>query len=222
MILGIDTSIGTAVAIVDPTGEVRAEAVSADTRGHAEVIGDLLVRALSQAGLRAADITAVASGMGPGPFTGLRVGIAAARAFAIGRGIPVVAVASHDAAALARTHPVHRESGVVVPVEGEPIAIVTDARRRELAVSVYRVEGGVPVRIVEPHLVARSSAEVVELFGASAAELPETTRISAVALARIAASRLRAGTAELSASEPLYLRTPDVTLPAAGPKKVGT
>lgn len=221
MILGIDTSIGTAVAIVDPAGSVRAEAVSTDTRGHAEVIGDLLVQALSQAGLGAADITAVAAGMGPGPFTGLRVGIAAARAFAIGRGIPVIPVASHDAAALARTRPAREASGALAVVEGDPIAIVTDARRRELAVSVYRVEGGAPVRVVEPHLVARSSADVVEPFGVPATELPETTEISAVALARIAASRLRAGAAEVPADEPLYLRAPDVTVPA-GPKKVGT
>lgn len=218
MILGIDTSIGTAVAIVDPDGAVRAEAVSADSRGHAEVIGELIVRALSAAGLRGSDITAVAAGMGPGPFTGLRVGIAAARAFALGRGIPLVPVASHDAAALARMRP---GSGFAAPLEGEPIAIVTDARRRELAVSVYRVEGGLPVRIIDPHLVTRASTEVVPLFGASAAELDETTRISAVALARIAASRLRAGDPGDATVEPLYLRAPDVTLPA-GPKKVGS
>ncbi|QLD12334.1 tRNA (adenosine(37)-N6)-threonylcarbamoyltransferase complex dimerization subunit type 1 TsaB [Microbacterium oleivorans] len=221
MILGIDTSIGTAVAIVDPAGAVRAEAVSGDARGHAEVIGDLLARALSQAGIRAADITAVAAGMGPGPFTGLRVGIAAARAFALGRGIPVVAVASHDAAALERTHPTGDEDGVGAAVEGEHFAIVTDARRRELAVSVYRVEDGAPVRVAEPRLVLRASADTVDPLGFPAARLPETTGISAVALARIAASRLRAGTADVSAIEPLYLRAPDVTVPA-GPKKVGT
>src|SRR5690606_41296655 len=69
-----------------------------DPLGHAEVIGDLLERAL----VEDAEITHVVAGMGPGPFTGLRIGIAAARAFALGRGVPVVAVPSHFAAALDR------------------------------------------------------------------------------------------------------------------------
>ncbi|MFS0712867.1 tRNA (adenosine(37)-N6)-threonylcarbamoyltransferase complex dimerization subunit type 1 TsaB [Microbacterium sp. 2P01SA-2] len=220
MILGIDTSIGTAVSIVDLAGRVRAEAVSRDPRGHAEVIGDLLVRVFDDAGVGPAEITAVAAGMGPGPFTGLRVGIAAARSFALGRGIPVVPVASHDAAARARVDPALATGGAA-PVEGEPIAIVTDARRRELAVSVYRVENGMPVRIVDPHLVLRAATEPLDLFGAAAVELPETTSISAAALARVAAERLAAGDADTAAVEPLYLRAPDVTVPA-GPKKVGT
>lgn len=220
MILGIDTSIGTAVAIVDPAGGVRAEAFSADHRGHAEVIGDLLVRAFEEAAIDPAEVTAVAAGMGPGPFTGLRVGIAAARAFALGRGIPLIPVASHDAAARARVDPAFATGGAA-PVEGEPVAVVTDARRRELAVSVYRVENGMPVRVVDPHLVLRAAAEPVGLFGVPASELPETTSISAAALARIAAERLAAGTVDTAAAEPLYLRAPDVSVPA-GPKKVGT
>ncbi|MDF2580389.1 MULTISPECIES: tRNA (adenosine(37)-N6)-threonylcarbamoyltransferase complex dimerization subunit type 1 TsaB [Microbacterium] len=223
MILGIDTSIGTAVAIVDPAGRVRAEAVSPDPRGHAEVIGDLLVRVFGDAGVGPAEITAVAAGMGPGPFTGLRVGIAAARAFALGRGIPLIPVASHDAAARAHVDPEFASPGAA-PVEGEPIAIVTDARRRELAVSVYRVENGMPVRIVDPHLVPRAATEPLDLFGAPAAELAETTSISAAALARVAAERLASGAIDIAigdAAEPLYLRAPDVTVPA-GPKKVGT
>ena len=100
MILGIDTSLGTAVAVVEPDGVVRSQLESADPRGHAEVIGTLIERALAEASLRPSDILHVAAGMGPGPFTGLRVGIAAARAFALGRGIPVVPVVSHDAVAL--------------------------------------------------------------------------------------------------------------------------
>ncbi|KAA9084071.1 tRNA (adenosine(37)-N6)-threonylcarbamoyltransferase complex dimerization subunit type 1 TsaB [Microbacterium radiodurans] len=227
MILGIDTSIGTAVAIIADDGAVLAEIVSADARGHAEVIGDLIVGALVEVRRRTgagARITAVAAGMGPGPFTGLRVGIAAANAFALGRGVPLVPVASHDAAALARVTRLAAPSGAAsvgaAPVEGEPVAIVTDARRRELAVSVYRVEGGLPVRIEGPRLVERASTELLDLFGEPASALPETTAISAVALARIALARLRAGE-PLGELEPLYLRAPDVTLPAT-PKKVGS
>ena len=101
MILGIDTSLGTAVAVVESDGVVRAEASSDNPLGHAEAIGTLLVDALAGAArgpigqtgaLEEVALTHVAAGMGPGPFTGLRVGIAAARAFALGRGLPVVAV----------------------------------------------------------------------------------------------------------------------------------
>ena len=91
VILGIDTSLGTAVAVVEPDGVVRADVHSADPRGHAEVIGDLLVRALDDASVTAHDVTHVAAGMGPGPFTGLRVGIAAARTFALGSGARFIA-----------------------------------------------------------------------------------------------------------------------------------
>src|SRR6218665_341724 len=89
-------------------------------------------------------VTGVAAGMGPGPFTGLRVGIAAARAFALGVGCPVIPVLSHDA--IAREW--YRLGGA------SPVQIVTDARRRELAVSSYRGcdRDGLPVRTDGPEL----------------------------------------------------------------------
>ncbi|MFT4135433.1 tRNA (adenosine(37)-N6)-threonylcarbamoyltransferase complex dimerization subunit type 1 TsaB [Microbacterium sp.] len=205
MILGIDTSIGTAVAVVDLDGAVRAEAASADPRGHAEVIGTLIADALATAGVTPAEITHVAVGMGPGPFTGLRVGIAAARAFALGRGIPVVPVVSHDAAALARGD------------AAEPFAVVTDARRREVAFSVY-APGSQPRRMRGPELAARSGEVAID--GLVLAEEELTTAISAADLARVAAGRIAAGEQDAAASEPLYLRAPDVTIPAAR-KKVG-
>ncbi|MGG1909989.1 tRNA (adenosine(37)-N6)-threonylcarbamoyltransferase complex dimerization subunit type 1 TsaB [Microbacterium sp. NRRL B-14842] len=115
MILAVDTSLGTAVALIDPDGTSRAEAGTADPLGHAEVIGDLVHDVLREGG--ADGITHVVAGMGPGPFTGLRIGIATARAFALGRGIPVVPVPSHTAAAL-----------TIQSTVTEPFAVVTDAR----------------------------------------------------------------------------------------------
>lgn len=218
VILGIDTSLGTAVAVVEADGVVLADVRSENPLGHAEVIGDLLQRALGESATSpesgGAAITHVAAGMGPGPFTGLRVGIAAARAFALGRGIPVVPVVSHDAAAL--------EHLIQTAISGEPIhrfAVVTDARRREFAYTVYDDldDDGLPVRAAEPALIPRDEldARLAEL----GAERRDATVISAAFVALAAARALAAGRA-IAPADALYLRSPDVTMPGAR-KRVG-
>ncbi|MFS6528412.1 tRNA (adenosine(37)-N6)-threonylcarbamoyltransferase complex dimerization subunit type 1 TsaB [Microbacterium aurugineum] len=205
MILAVDTSLGTAVALIDADGDLRAEASAADPLGHAEIIGDLLVEVLRQAGAGA--VTHVVAGMGPGPFTGLRIGIAAARAFALGRDIPVIAVPSHFAAALTATE---TETGL--------FAVVTDARRREVAITVFDgVDAdGIPHVVAETVLVRAADADA-HLDGIRRIDV---ATLSARDLARVGARALAAGRV-LTDDEPLYLRNPDVTLPGA-PKKVGT
>lgn len=206
MILAVDTSLGTAVALIDVDGSRRSEASAADPLGHAEVIGELLARALDDAGTD--PITHVVAGMGPGPFTGLRIGIAAARAFARGRGIPVVPVPSHHAAALTA---IDRDS-----LTG-PFAIVTDARRREVAITVFdgMDADGIPLVRDDTVLVPRVEADE-HLAGIRRID---TETLSAVDLARVGARTITAGRI-LAGEEPLYLRHPDVTVPGA-PKKVG-
>ena len=215
MILAIDTSLGSAVAVVELDGEIRGEASSPNALGHAEIIGTLIERALAEASAIPRAITHVAAGMGPGPFTGLRIGIAAARTFALARAVPVIAVASHDAAALAEFEA--DESG--------PIAIVTDARRREFAFTVYSgLAQGLPVRETEPALAPRDELDArllaIDLPAASIRRI-DVTSITAGAVGRLAGRMLAAGIAGDGASvEPLYLRSPDVTLGHA-PKRVG-
>lgn len=225
MILGIDTSLGTAVAVVESDGVVRAEASSDNPLGHAEAIGTLLVDALAGAArgpigqtgaLEEVALTHVAAGMGPGPFTGLRVGIAAARAFALGRGVPVVAVPSHDAAALG----IVLSAALTDPFADVPrFAVVTDARRREFAYSVYDGidDDGIPVRVAGPALTPRDAVD--DVLAGLGAERRDVTVISASMVAALAGRAVAAGR-ELTGPEPLYLRAPDVTLPAA-PKRVG-
>ncbi|MDQ4214303.1 tRNA (adenosine(37)-N6)-threonylcarbamoyltransferase complex dimerization subunit type 1 TsaB [Microbacterium capsulatum] len=206
MILGVDTSLGTAVGLIGRDGRTLVEVANAEPLGHAEVIGALMEQVLASVGDERIDH--VAAGMGPGPFTGLRIGIAAARAFALGRGIPVVAVPSHHAAALAFYEQ---------EAPAQPFAILTDARRRESAVTVY--EGldvdGIPHVVVDTVLVPR--AEIDRRLGAL--RRIEVASLSAAALARVARRALAAGRT-LAGSEPLYLRAPDARVPAA-PKRVG-
>jgi tRNA threonylcarbamoyl adenosine modification protein YeaZ len=192
VLLAIDTSAGTSVAVVD-AGTVRALAEEAGTRRHAEAIGILLRQALTDAGASPSEITGVVAGMGPGPFTGLRVGIAAARAFAFGVGVPVHPVVSHDALAFGHA---------------ERVLVVTDARRREVAWSLYDPD---VTRLEGPELCERDG------FGAIAERHPGVTvldppTVSAASLGLVAELLLAAGR-PLGPNEPLYLRPPDATVP---------
>lgn len=204
MLLAIDTSAGTSVAVVDRDRGILAQADEADTRRHAEVIGTLIERVLAEAGVAPHELSGVVAGMGPGPFTGLRVGIAAARAFAFGIGKPVVPLISHDALALDLR---------------EPLLVVTDARRREVAWSSYAVGDalGLPVRVAGPLLAEPAELEsAVEGYG-------DYRRLDAATIPAgplgMLGERLFAAGRAFGPSEPLYLRPPDVT-PSSGPKRV--
>jgi tRNA threonylcarbamoyladenosine biosynthesis protein TsaB len=192
VLLAIDTSAGTRVAVVDD-GRVLAEADEAGTRRHAEAIGTLLRGALTDAGIEPDAVTGVVAGMGPGPFTGLRVGIAAARAFAFGVGAPVHPIVSHDAIAFGRD---------------ERVLVVTDARRREVAWSLY--DPGV-VRLEGPELCLREDFAAIANRHPGVPVLDPPT-VSAASLGLVAELLLTAGRA-LGPAEALYLRAPDVTLP---------
>lgn len=192
MLLAIDTSGATSVALVRDDGEVVASLLDEDARAHAEHIGPLLEAVLERAGRPA--IEAVAYGVGPGPFTGLRVGMAAARTAALVLGAVELPVLSHDAVALAAVR-----RGVV-----PPFVVVADAKRREHFATVYRRldAAGLPTRegdpVVGPDEVVPSLTRVV---GA----------VDAGLLGTIAALRRRAGITP-EPQEARYLRSPDVTI----------
>ena len=201
MLLAIDTSTGTSVAVVSRDG-TRAELTSADTRGHAEVMGAFIRDVLAEARVRPHELEGVAVGMGPGPFTGLRVGVAAARAFALGIARPVLPVVSHDAVAYGRS---------------EPVLVVTDARRREYAWSRYAAPdaAGLPVRIEGPALTPVADFDTVTSVAGYVRV--DAATIDAGLLGLLALARFDAGL-PTGPSEPVYLRAPDVTLSA--PKRV--
>jgi len=209
VLLAIDTSAGTGVAVVDRDRGVLAERVEPDTRRHAEVIGELIRQCLAEAGIAVTDLSGVAAGMGPGPFTGLRVGIAAAQAFALGAAKPVVRVVSHDAIAFG-----HYAAG-----GSGPLLVLTDARRRELYWSAYSGADpvGLPVRDAGPGL-ARPENLAAEVPGFAGYRRLDAALVSAASLGLLAESLYLHGR-EFAGQDALYLRSPDVT-PSAGPKRV--
>lgn len=200
MLLAIDTSAGISVAIVDRDAGILAERSSDDTRSHAELIGGFIQECLAESGVAVSALSGVVAGMGPGPFTGLRVGIAAARVFAIGAGKPVIPVVSHDAIAF----------GIA-----EPLLVVTDARRREVYWSLYSGMDaeGLPIRVDGPNL--DRPADVATPAGYRRLD---AATVSAGSLGLLAES-LYANGRPFAGSEPLYLRSPDVT-PSDGTKRV--
>lgn len=212
MLLAIDTSAGTSV---DLRGDnFAAGASSADTMAHAEVIGDLISQVFERAAqiapdtsVTSADVTGVVAGIGPGPFTGLRVGLAAASAFAVGRNIPLLPVISHDGMAL---HALEESSG--------PVIIVTDARRKELYWSIYTGfdAHGLPVRVAGPAL--SKPDEVPTQWQGIELTVWGFEPFEAGLLNMIAQRKLAAGM-PFEPFEPLYLRSPDVTM-SNGPKRV--
>jgi tRNA threonylcarbamoyl adenosine modification protein YeaZ len=127
-VLTIDTATPAVIAGVVRRGEdgridTLAERVSVDARAHAELLTPNILAAVDDAGIGLADVEAVVVGCGPGPFTGLRVGMATAAAYGHALGVPVYGVCSLDA--------------IGVRTTGE-VLVVTDARRREVYWALYR------------------------------------------------------------------------------------
>ena len=209
MLLAIDTSAGTSVAVVDMHRGVLAERGEADTMRHAEIVGPFILECLQEANIAPAALSGVVGGMGPGPFTGLRVGIASARVFALGAGKPLVPVISHDA--IAYGHYRRGHTG--------PLVVVTDARRREIYWSAYSHADAadLPVRVGPPGLAKPADLDDPHWLHTGWLRLDAAT-VSAGELGMVA-ELTHAHQRPLAANEPLYLRSPDVTL-SAGPKRV--
>jgi tRNA threonylcarbamoyl adenosine modification protein YeaZ len=219
VLLAIDTSAGTSVAVVDRDRGVLVELSEHDTRRHAEVVGTLIADALRASGITVAELSGVAVGMGPGPFTGLRVGIAAARAFAFGAAKPLVPVVSHDAIAFGTLEGMKRAPGSVAAAVPSPLLVVSDARRREVYWSAFSGsdEQGLPIRTAGPGL-ARPSDLADQVEGYDQYTRLDADFVSAAAVGLLAES-LYLHRRPFAGTDALYLRAPDA-VPSAGPKRV--
>ena len=211
--LAIDTSGGTSVAIVH-NGIALAEQVIDDPMGHSENIGEALVEILHEAGLAPHEVSAVVVGRGPAPFTGLRVGIAAAIAFAEGIGKPLFGVVSHDAIARDFFDTIS-DADLAAIQAGARLLVTTDARRKEVYWSLYSGldSHGAPVCVDGPHV--NKPAELEDLLDQKNVQRITTDiALSPVTLARVAAANLAAGRSITDISA-LYLRAPDAVEPKA-------
>ena len=202
--LVLDTStpaVSAGLVRVAAQTEVLAERVVVDGRRH----GELLAVGLREV-LAAGQPDVVVVGVGPGPFTGLRVGIMTAAAFGAARQIPVLGVCSLD--------------GLAGPSTGA----VTDARRKEVYWAAYDETGE---RVDGPHVTAPSDArrslaglrvvgDGAQLYGFATADHPRYPSLQV--LAEVAVRRQLDGSPALPLT-PLYLRRPDATEPGA-PKQV--
>lgn len=206
MLLAFDTATElVSVALHDGT-DVVVERSSTQPMKHGEHLAPLIEEALRAAGVDRLDLTALAVGVGPGPFTGLRVGLVTARTLAHVLEIPLYGVCTLDVLAV--------EAVATGAVDG-PFLVATDARRKEVYLASYdgagaRLEGPV---VVKPAEVA-TDAPVV---GRGPALYPEhltrpvgPDRPSAGWLARAVTEER----VELLEAEPLYLRRPDAVATA--------
>jgi tRNA threonylcarbamoyl adenosine modification protein YeaZ len=214
--LVIDTSSAAVTAGVvrydDSDFAVLAERVTVDARAHGELLTPSIGGALAEAAARIDDVQAVVAGVGPGPFTGLRVGLVTAAAISDALRVPAYAVCSLDA--------------IADGVQGS-LLVAGDARRKEVYWSVYSdgVRLGQP-RVDKPTDVvaelAKLTAGAAAMAGAGARLYADILRLPMMdrdfpTVAGIA-TRARERVVRRAASEPLtplYLRRPDATVPAA-------
>jgi tRNA threonylcarbamoyladenosine biosynthesis protein TsaB len=215
VLLALDTATPAVTVAVADGDRVLAESTTVAGRRHGELLAPAVESVLREAGVGRTGLDRVAVGVGPGPFTGLRVGLVTARTLGAVLGLPVVGVCTLDVVALMTV-----EEGVT-----GPFRVVADALRREVHWATYDTNGpdgsgrvDVPHRVDGPHVdrpadvtwdgpaVGAGAATYGEHFpGARGPELPR-----AGAMCRWVALGL-----PLLEPEPLYLRRPDAVEPAA-------
>lgn len=212
-ILAIDTALGAcSTAIFDTaTGVVARESLPM-ARGHAEALMPQVERVMREADLRFAEIDRIAVTTGPGSFTGLRVGVAAARGIALAAEIPAVGVTTLDAFAAPE----------LSVSDSAPVLAVIDARNAQVYLQAFDPDGR--ARTAAQVALAREAAEVVpplpvRIVGTAAAlvaavwptDRPPPAKVAAAVAPDIAwvarFGAVRAPTGE--PPRPIYLRAPD-------------
>ena len=196
-VLAIDTSVGVSVAILRSNGELtQSQAVDHGMQG--ELTAELISQVVANSGLEISEITDVVVGVGPGPFTGLRVGLVTAAVFAHARNIPIHGICSLDAIAFEY---------------GKPCVVVTDARRKELYWARYEDKRIGEPQVSKPEDLLAQFPDS-DFVGPGAQLYPDfisgkVSELKAGSLAKLFVS----GNAQLVDVSPMYLRKPDAVEP---------
>jgi tRNA threonylcarbamoyl adenosine modification protein YeaZ len=239
LLLAFDTATPAVTVALHDGERALAEAVTVDARKHGELLAPSIAKVIADAGAEPGDLTAITTGVGPGPYTGLRVGVVTARVLGQALGIPVYGLCTLDVIARAARP----------AAQGREFLVATDARRKEVYWARYAGSGERTAGPAVSRPADIPGAGSVPVAGQAAVLYPEVLgepiwreHPSAVAAAEIAVECLAAGQDPALASaasgepalavaaasqapgpllppEPLYLRRPDARVPGP-PKRV--
>lgn len=208
LVLGIDTSTDVCVAVARGD-EVLATAVVTDKMQHVEQVTPLVRQAVQEAGVNLGEVDLITVGLGPGPFTGLRVGIATAQILASVRKVPLHGICSLDVIA--------QQWIRATEVPTAEFLVASDARRKEVYWARYSAAGD---RLDGPTVGAPETVPDLPLIGPAADLYPDRLPVTAGPRAFDPGTLCVAGPDLPDAGvEPLYLRRPDAAEPSR-PKSV--
>jgi tRNA threonylcarbamoyl adenosine modification protein YeaZ len=223
LLLGLDTATPAVTVALHDGSQPLAQLVTVDAHRHAELLAPAIAKVIADAGASREELTAVAVGVGPGPYTGLRVGVVTGLVLGAALGIPVYGVCTLDVIA----------ADVAAGGQDGPdndFLVATDARRRELFWARYDRSGrrtagpevSPPVAIPDRGLPAAGEGPRLypELLPAGRGPAyPAAATLCRITVAALAAGDRGDGSGLLLQPEPLYLRRPDAREPGA-PKRV--
>ncbi len=228
-LLAIDTATDACSVAVLAEGAVAAHRSVLMARGHAEALMPMVVETLAAAGLGFADLDAVGVTVGPGAFTGLRIGLSAARGIGLAAGIPALGATTLEVLAHGVPEAERAGASIVAVIEskradlyvqafgpdlaplGEPASLMPDGLAVALPDGPLVLAGDGAARAADA-LMAGNRADRISL--SASGPHPDARILATLVAARF--EEIGAGLDDLAAPEPLYLRPPDAKRPAGG------
>lgn len=213
-VLALDSTTSACSAALWLDGDVRARRFALMARGQSEVLIPMVSQVMDEAGEDFAGLDLLAVTVGPGAFTGIRIGLAAARALALAAKKPLAGISTMEAVAAAIPAPERA---------GRTLLVAMDSKRDDIWVQAFAADltplcdprallpADAAASVAGPVLLAGDAAALVAPFLPHAPLSAAPGCPDAAIVAGLAAARWLAGTA--LAPEPLYLRPPDVTMP---------